>query len=150
MTLRLAATVMIAAAVPTVAHAATQPDRAGVEQVVERFNAARAAFDPAALAKTLAPDYQEISPVGDVDDRAKVLGFYRAEDRKPAPMMQSSERTIVLRDATGIETERLSFTIARPDGTTSTRSIRVRYVATKLRDGWQLVSAQYTPIPAAR
>ncbi|MCI1141883.1 nuclear transport factor 2 family protein [Sphingomonas sp. WKB10] len=126
------------------------PDAAAIERLVERFNTARTDFDAAALADTLAPEYQEISPVGDVDDRAKVLGFYRPEDRRPAPPMQSSERQIVVRGATGIETERRTITMTRPDGTTVTRSIRVRYVAMRAPNGWKLVSAQYTPIPPAK
>ncbi|MGW8141198.1 hypothetical protein [Sphingomonas zeae] len=35
--------------------------------LVERFENARTQFDAAALGSTLAPDYEEISPVGDVD-----------------------------------------------------------------------------------
>lgn len=145
---QVAAWMIVGAGMPTAV--APDPASATVERLVERFNAARAGYDNVALAATLAPDYQEISPIGDVDDRAKVLGFYRAEDRRPVPVMQSDERSIVLRGTTGVETERLSFTIPRPDGTSMTRSIRVRYVATKLRDGWKLVSAQYTPIPPAK
>jgi hypothetical protein len=66
---------MLAAATP----ATPSPDAAAIERLVERFNTARTDFDAAALADTLAPEYQEISPVGDVDDRAKVLGFYRPD-----------------------------------------------------------------------
>jgi len=132
------------------AVAAASADTVSVERLVDRFNAARSAFDEAALDATLAPDYEEISPVGDVDERAKVLGFYRAADRQPVPVMQSSDRHVVLRGATGVETERLSFAMPRPDGTTVTRAIRVRYVAMRGKDGWRLVSAQYTPIPPAR
>lgn len=128
----------------------TTPDSAAVAQLVDRFNAARAAFAPADLSATLAPDYQEISPIGDVDTREQVLGFYRPEDRKPAPAMQSSERAVVVHGTTAIETERLSFTAQRPDGTSATRAIRVRYVALRTSEGWRLVSAQYTPIPPAR
>lgn len=149
MSLGLAA-VGLAAAIASPGSAAVSPDAGVVERLVDRFNAARSGFDSAALDATLAPDYQEISPVGDVDDRAKVLGFYRADARKPVPMMQSSERSVVLRGTTGVETERLSFTLPRPDGTTTTRAIRVRYVAMKLHGGWKLVSAQYTPIPPAK
>lgn len=139
------AILMLAAAAP-----AATGDAAAIEGLVDRFNTARAAFDATALAGTLAPDYQEISPVGDVDDRAKVLGFYQPESRTPVPPMQSSERQVVVKGATGIETERRTITIPRSDGSTATRSIRVRYVATRGPNGWQLISAQYTPIPPAK
>lgn len=148
MTARLAAVLIVAAvASPATARVA---DTAAVEQVVDRFNAARAAFDPVALGATLAPDYEEISPVGDVDDRAEVLGFYRADQRKAGPVIQSSERRSAIHGPFGIATERLSFTMTRPDGATMTRSLRARYVAIRSGTGWKLVSAQYTPVPPAK
>jgi len=125
--------------------AAPQP-AAAVEALVDRFDAARAAFDPAALAATLADDYIEISPVGTVDPRAAVLGFYAAELRRPAPPMQHDERVVRVAGTVAFVTERKSMTL--PNGTT--RSIRVGYLARRTGSGWQLVSAQYTPIPPAR
>ncbi|USU11009.1 nuclear transport factor 2 family protein [Sphingomonadaceae bacterium OTU29THOMA1] len=130
--------------------AAGTSDIASVERVVDRFNAARAAFDEAALGNTLAPDYQEISPVGDVDDRAKVLGFYRADQRRAGPAIAHADRRTSLHGTFAIETERLSFTMTRPDGVSATRSMRARYVAVRSGRGWRLLSAQYTPMPPAK
>ena len=141
---------LIAAAGASPAGGAPSAPAAALERVVDRFNAARAGFDSATLAETLAPEYQEISPVGDVDDRAKVLGFYQADQRKPGPVLASSDRRTMLHGAFGIETERLSFTMPRPDGTTITRSLRVRYVAVRRGAAWTLLSAQYTPLPPAK
>ncbi len=132
------------------ATAAGTSDIASVERVVDRFNAARAAFDEAALGNTLAPDYQEISPVGDVDDRAKVLGFYRADQRRAGPAIERADRRTSLHGTFAIETERLSFTMTRPDGVVATRSMRVRYVAVRGGGVWRLLSAQYTPMPPAK
>ncbi len=132
------------------ATAAGTSDIASVERVVDRFNAARAAFDEAALGNTLAPDYQEISPVGDVDDRAKVLGFYRADQRRAGPAIERADRRTSLHGTFAIKTERLSFTMTRPDGVAATRSMRVRYVAVRSGRGWRLLSAQYTPMPSAK
>lgn len=148
---RPAARLLLIAATAVAAPAVAQrtPDAAGLERVVDRFNAARAAFDAAALDATLAPDFEEISPVGDVDGHAKVIGFYRADQRRPAPAMQGSERRTVLQPGFGVTTERLTFSVARPDGTTVTRSLRARYVALRRGADWKLVSAQYTPIPPA-
>lgn len=130
--------------------AAASSDAAALDTLVDRFDAARAAFAQADLAATLAPDYSEVSPVGEVDDRAKVLSFYAADRRQPAPAMTASERTVTPHGTWGIVTQRLSFTVPRPDGAAATRSVRVRYVAAKTPKGWQLVSAQYTAIPMAR
>ena len=136
--------------IATSATAAGTSEIASVERVVERFNAARAAFDEGALAETLAPDYQEISPVGDVDDRAEVLGFYRADQRRAGPAIAHGDRRTSLHGAFAVETERLSFTMTRPDGVSATRSMRVRYVVVRSGRGWRLLSAQYTPMPPAK
>ncbi|MCU6454645.1 nuclear transport factor 2 family protein [Sphingomonas sp. A2-49] len=138
--------VVVATAAPVAAQ--RTPDAAGLERVVDRFNAARGAFDPAALAATLAPGFEEISPGGDIDDRARVLGFYAADQRRPAPAIERDERRTALRPGFGVTTERVSFRIARPDGTTATRSLRARYVGLRRGADWLLVSAQYTPIPS--
>lgn len=44
---------------------------------------AQRTFDQAAMDRLLAEDYVEVSPVGDVDPRAKVLSFYTPEARAP-------------------------------------------------------------------
>lgn len=118
-----------------------------VGRLVDRFNAARTAFDDRGLAGTLAPDYQEISPVGDIDSRDRVIGFYKPAQRGPAPALVSNERAVALHRDWALVTERLSFDMAKPDGTKVTRSLRARYVAVRTAVGWQLASAQYTGIP---
>ena len=134
-----------AMAIVAPASAAPQPSTA-VEALVDRFDAARAAFDPAALAATLADDYVEISPVGTVDSRAAVLGFYTPDQRRPVPPMRHDERVVRMAGTAAFVTERKLLTL--PDGTT--RTIRIGYVARRVGNGWRLVSAQYTPIPPAR
>jgi ketosteroid isomerase-like protein len=146
---RLAAA-LIAMALAVPAAAAPGPDAVALERVVDRFHAAREGFDAAALGETLAADYVEISPIGDVDDRARVIGFYRADLRKPAPTIEHRDRQTSIHGTFGIETERLSFTMTRPDGVSISRAVRARYVGVRDGRGWKLVSAQYTPIPPAK
>ncbi|WP_244885637.1 nuclear transport factor 2 family protein [Sphingomonas sanguinis] len=117
-----------------------------IKSLIDRFDAARIQHDPAALSKTLASDYEEISPVGEVDDRGKVLGFYAPELKRTAPAMTSEPLVIRSRGDVAIITTRKSFTI--PGG--PVRSVRVRYVAERAAGKWLLVSAQYTPIPPAK
>ena len=117
-----------------------------VKSLIDRFDAARIQHDPAALTKTLAADYEEISPVGEVDPREKVLGFYAPELKRRAPAMTSEPLVIRSRGDVAVITTRKSFTI--PGGTV--RSVRVRYVAERAAGRWLLVSAQYTPIPPAK
>jgi ketosteroid isomerase-like protein len=137
----------IIAPVALLAAASPAPAQdAAILSLVDRFEAARRQFDPVALAATLAPDYEEISPVGTVDPRAAVLGFYAPAARRPAPAMTADETVVRARGDLALVTRRQS--IALPGGTT--RSLRVRYVARRGGGGWQLVSVQYTPIPPAR
>ena len=117
-----------------------------IQSLINRFDTARLQHDSATLTKTLAPDYEEISPVGEVDDRQKVLGFYAPELKRTAPAMTSEPLVIRSRGDVAIITTRKSFAI--PGG--PVRSVRVRYVAERAAGKWLLVSAQYTPIPPAK
>jgi len=142
--MRTAGSMMMMAGLVAAAPAAAQD--AAVRGLVDRFEAARAAFDPAALAATLAPDFEEISPRGEVDARAQVIGFYAPDKKKPAPPMTDDEVAVRMLGDIALVTQRTSFTI--PGG--PTRSIRVRYVARRTGGRWLLASAQYTPIFPAR
>lgn len=117
-----------------------------IRALVERFETARTQYDPVALSKTLASDYEEISPVGTVDSREAVLGFYAPDKKRPVPAMTDDDITIRTVGNIAVVTLRKSFT---PPGSPA-RSIRVRYVAQGTRGTWRLISAQYTPIPAAK
>ncbi|RYY09772.1 MAG: nuclear transport factor 2 family protein [Alphaproteobacteria bacterium] len=105
-----------------------------VQSLVDRFEASRIQHDPAALTKTLAADYEEISPVGEVDAREKVLGFYAPELKRPAPAMTSEPLVIRSRGDVAVITTRKSFTF--PGG--AARSVRVRYVAERAAGGGQM------------
>ncbi len=117
-----------------------------VQSLIDRFETARIQHDPAALTKVLAANYEEISPVGEVDAREKVLGFYAPELKRPAPAMTSEPLVIRSRGDVAVITTRKSFNL--PSGTA--RSVRVRYVAERAAGRWLLVSVQYTPIPPAK
>ncbi|WP_395945572.1 nuclear transport factor 2 family protein [Brevundimonas sp.] len=112
--------------------------------LVDRFDAARRAFDPVALAATLAPGYEEISPVGAVDSREEVLGFYAPGLRRSAPPMIREEVVVRSFDDVATLTSRTSFAVP---GVAARRWIRVRYVAHRVGGGWRLISTQYTAIP---
>jgi len=141
---RMAGWMLVPAAMVAPVPAIAQ--EAAVRALVERFEAARMAHDPAALATTLAPSFEEISPIGTVDGRDAVLGFYTPDRKTPAPPMTDDEVAVRTTGDTALVTLRKRFAI--PGG--PTRSIRVRYVAQRMRGRWLLLSAQYTPIPPAR
>ncbi|MDR6113763.1 MULTISPECIES: nuclear transport factor 2 family protein [unclassified Sphingomonas] len=119
---------------------------APLRHLVDRFETARSRFDPAALADTLAPDYEEISPIGDVDSRAQVLGFYAPTAKAPVPPITTDDVVVRAQGPVALVTARRSITF--PNGTT--RAVRARYVARRDRGQWRLISTQYTPIPPAK
>jgi hypothetical protein len=55
-----------------------------VKTLVRRFTAAQSGFDAATLKTLTADNYIEISPLGEVDPREKMLSFYGKKD-KPRP-----------------------------------------------------------------
>ncbi|WP_347876420.1 DUF4440 domain-containing protein [Rheinheimera sp. F8] len=111
---------------------------------------ATSGFDQVLLQQILAPDYQEISPVGEVDARDKVISFYPAAAKAKAPpvtpvLSELSNR--VYGDQLVISTGKLTYSFA---GTPHSRSMRVQFVSALQQNRWQLVSAQFTGIPAAK
>jgi len=121
-------------AAPAMAAPAADKDPAAV---VDAFAAAQAAFDPTALAQLTAPDYVEISPLGEVDPRDKMLSFYAPDKKQPYPPVTMSERTVRVTGEVALVTSRLAF---------GERALRAVYVVRRDAGTWRLVSAQYTPI----
>ncbi|WP_294233288.1 nuclear transport factor 2 family protein [uncultured Sphingomonas sp.] len=133
---------LAAAILPLSAAAQTKPPTSPLA-LIERFEAARRDFAPAALASTLAPDFVEISPRGEVDSRDRVLGFYAPDRKQAAPPFERDDMTVRSLGDTALVSARLSLTLP---GTNQRRAVRVLYVTHHGKAGWQLVSVQYTPI----
>lgn len=119
---------------------AAQP---GPLALLSTYNDAIQNFKPDVLQAVFAPDYTEVSPVGEVDGRSKVLTFYQPTD-KP----------------TGIKSIRLEEPLVRTYGDIAVvigkevfereggRAIAMRatFVCRRTNQRWQLVSAQFTGI----
>ena len=134
----------------TPAQAATPAAETSAAQLAQDYVRATSGFDQALLQQILAPDYQEISPVGEVDARDKVISFYPAAAKAKAPPVTPvlSELTSrVYGEALVISTGKLTYSFA---GTPHSRSMRVQFVSALQQNRWQLVSAQFTGIPAAK
>ena len=71
---------------------------------------AQRTFDQAAMDRLLTDDYVEVSPVGEVDSRAKVLSFYTPEARAKGPQPSS-----VVLDEPNIRTYGDSAVVIAPD-----------------------------------
>jgi uncharacterized protein (TIGR02246 family) len=130
------------------AHAATP--EAAVNDLVQRFTTAQSAVDRATLEALTADNYIEISPLGEVDPREKMLSFYVKKDDKPITPVTVDEITTRVLGNTAVVLAKVSYAMT-VGGQTRTASMRSTFVALQQGGVWKLVSAQYTPIrpPAA-
>lgn len=130
-----------------VAGAATAaPDESGaLVALIQRHAQAQNAFDQQALKAMTAKDYVEISPVGEVDSREKMLSFYAPEQKQPSPALQVDEQAVRIFGDTAIISAQLTYTLSQ-EGATRSFALRGGYVARRVDNQWLLVSAQYTGI----
>lgn len=140
--------VLMAGSVVTAAHAAEPA--AAVRVLVEKFTAAQGKFDVGQLSALTAEDYIEISPLGEVDPRAKMLGYYAPEHKVDAPPVTISETDVRVHGDTALEIAKISYAMPGPDGQTHAVEMRVVFVARKAGSEWKLESAQYTGIRAPK
>ena len=121
-----------------------------INTLLRQFTEAQKNYDARVLDEILATDYVEISPLGEVDPRAKVLGFYAPEKKSERGGELVSygldEMTARIYGDTAIIVARLPFTLKTPDGQTSSRALRCTIVCRKMRGKWRIASAQYTGI----
>ncbi|SEM78720.1 protein of unknown function [Sphingomonas gellani] len=136
--LRVLAPLALVATAPAMA---APGDEAAVSRLTDAFVAAQRGFDQAALARLTAPGYVEISPLGDVDARDRMLGFYAPDKKRDSPPLILTERSVRLYGDTAVETARLAFGPA---------AMRATYVAHRQGREWVLISAQFTPIRTPR
>ena len=104
-------------------------------------------FDQKRMDSVLAPDYVEISPVGDVDDRAKVLSFYAPDQKANAPVGKAVLSEVSSRGygEMAVTIAKLTFNLTTPNGVMS-REMRSVYVTRHIGGRWLVVSSQFTPM----
>lgn len=137
--------VVLTTQVPVTAQA-RGADMVTLAQQAEAFVRVRNAFDQAALTAMMAPEYQEVSPIGEVDSRERVIGFYAPDKKKPAPPMTISETVARPAGAVGVVTMRIAYAMPGKDGQMQTRALRAGFVARRIGSEWRFVSLQLTPI----
>jgi len=143
MTILLAALVAIAAT-----QAASSPAERAIVAVVQQLADAQRTFDQAALDRLLTADYVEVSPVGDVDERAKVIGFYSADAKAKSPEVSSiviDQPTVRIDGTHAIVIVRQTTNVG-PAG--ASRAVVMRVTAQLRRSGneWRIASTHYTGI----
>lgn len=139
---------LVIAAIPVTAPA--QPRASGddlaLTRLVASFMQAQRDYDPAALGRLLAPDYVEVSPIGDVDTREEVLSFYAPEKKRSAPVMTVSEQLVHRQGDGAVMLAKLGFTAPGPGGTARNVALRASFVARRHGREWKLMAVQYTPM----
>lgn len=99
-------------------------------------------FDQAALARMTAPQFVEVSPKGEVDERAAVIGFYAADKKRAAPPHQVLDQQVRVTGATAVVTQTIEMGVS-PRLLRMTQALSLAFV-----DGrWVLTSSQTTPVP---
>lgn len=139
----------IAAALVASAPVAAQSGEIETQKLAQRAEAfvqVRNEFDQAAMIAMMAPEYQEVSPVGEVDSRERVIGFYAPDMKKPAPLMTITETAARPAGTIGVVTMRIAYAVPGKDGQLQSRALRAGFVAQRIGKEWRFVSAQFTPI----
>ena len=129
-----------------VAAQSVEVDTQKLGQRAEAFVRVRNQFDQAAMIAMMAPEYQEVSPVGEVDSRERVIGFYAPDKKSAAPPMTITETVARPAGTIGVVTMRIAYTMPGKDGQMQTRALRAGFVAQRIKGDWQFVSLQFTPI----
>jgi hypothetical protein len=129
----------------TVGGANAAPSDSELVALVQRHAQAQTDFDQATLKATTAENFFEISPVGEVDTREKMLAFYAPEQKRPSPQLRVDEPAVRIFGDTALVSARLSYDLNQ-NGVARTLAMRAGYVARLVDNRWLLVSAQYTGI----
>ena len=124
--------------------AAQPPQQQALTELVHSFEEARHDFDLLTITRLVASDYVEVSPLGEVDPRDRMLGFYVPAKKVPAPPMALSELAVRSFGDSAAVLGKLTYTVPGHP-----LELRVTYLAHREVSGWKLVSVQYTGIHAA-
>jgi len=140
--------ILLAAIVAIATTQAPSSAERAVVTVVQRLADAQRTFDQAALDRLLAADYVEVSPVGDVDERAKVIGFYSADAKAKSPEVSSiviDEPNVRIDGNHAIVIVRQTTNVG-PAG--ASRAVVMRVTAHLRLSGseWRIASTHYTGI----
>nr|WP_295381157.1 nuclear transport factor 2 family protein [Pseudoxanthomonas sp.] len=149
--LLLVLSLFTASALPLTAFA---DDDAALRTIAQSVLDAQIRFDVPALDEVLAPDYVEISPVGDVDTRAEVLGFYAPEARAQMlakgvePVSATLGEPQVHIDGNHARLIALNTATLRIQGAEQQKQLRTVFEFRREGATWKLASATYVPYRA--
>ncbi len=130
----------------------SHPDeKYAVAMVLTRFVHAQADYDQSVIEALLSSDYAEISPLGQVDTRSDVIGFYSKEIAEQAAVAKTSQMAElsdiiieVIKDLSLVRAKEV--VVAEKDGVQHSIAFRVSFILQRSTNGWLIKAAQYTPI----
>lgn len=126
-------------------HAQEAAPQQQLLKLVQAYTEAQRDFEPSKIDAIVTRDFYEVSPIGEVDPREKVLGFYLPANKREAPTMEVSEPSIQVFGNTGTILVKLSGS-ATVNAEKRNFAFRAGYVAVNEGGKWKLASAQYTGI----
>lgn len=146
--------ILIIAGSMTLTFAQSNNNDETLKSLIKQMVDAQVAFDQGMLDKIFTADYIEISPLGEVDPRAKVLGFYSPEAKAAMGDMKATiepgECSIRNYGKYAVAIVRLDSTISKDGKQMPPRSLRATVVFQKLKKDWKIASVQYTGIRPAQ
>ncbi|RBM07685.1 hypothetical protein NJLHNGOC_06545 [Novacetimonas cocois] len=92
---------------------AGRADASPLSEAVDHLLTAEDEFRPSDMAPLLCAGYHEISPVGDIDDRAQVLSFYAPENRSAVRLDRKILSDVSI-NGVPLVTEQLHYTLQDP------------------------------------
>lgn len=121
-----------------------------LKALVKSMTDAQIGYDAKTLDRILTADYAEISPLGEFDPRAKVIGFYSPEAKAQAAGMSISVETTDFSIRSygnfAIVIAQLNYKMSAGGKDMPPRAIRVTYAMRKKGPAWKIATAQYTNI----
>ncbi|NVD74455.1 nuclear transport factor 2 family protein [Duganella sp. BJB1802] len=126
-------------------HAQEAAPQQQLLKLVQAYTEAQRDFEPSKIDAIVTRDFYEVSPIGEVDPREKVLGFYLPANKREAPTMEVTEPSIQVFGNTGTILVKLSGS-ATVNAEKRNFAFRAGYVAVNEGGKWKLASAQYTGI----
>jgi hypothetical protein len=125
---------------------ASNLDEGMAVKLVEKQIHAQLAFDADMLEKILDDSYFEVSPVGEIDSKNKVLGFYSNENKKPSPKASLQNVNVRVYQQFSVVIAELVFDVVLPNGQNNTITMTGSWVIAVSEMAPVIVSAQYTPL----
>ena len=123
----------------------TEPE---ARALIQNYLDAEHDYNATRLAPLVGRNYVEVSPLGEVDEHDRFLGFYAPEKKAPLPPMTlTQDRFSTFNDgASALYIGKIGWTMTAPDGSTRSVEMRVTWIMSREDGAVKMQYADYTPI----